>query len=61
MAKTFEFQPDEDGSLSPQAAIYQAVGAASMCWEDLSGAGVFDDAQARAIADALIDVLGVQA
>jgi hypothetical protein len=37
--------------------IYQLVGAGSMCWVGGTGAAVFDDANAKAVADAGIDRL----
>jgi hypothetical protein len=36
-------------------AIYEGVGAASACWDNLSGAGVFRDDQARQVAEHLLD------
>lgn len=35
-------------------AIFEALGAASMCWETPEGAGVFDSSRAAAIGDELI-------
>jgi hypothetical protein len=32
------------------ALIYQTVGAGSVCWENPGGAGIFDDQQARQVA-----------
>lgn len=52
-SKPFGFSHEEDGSLSIGAAIRQAVGAASMCWESMSATGVFDDKRAAEIADTL--------
>jgi hypothetical protein len=40
--------------MSLEQAIQTAIGAASMCWEDLSGAGVFQEDQARNISQQLI-------
>jgi hypothetical protein len=51
------FQPEHDGSLPLESAVGQAVGAASMCWEHVDRAGVFDDQRARAVADALLAYL----
>jgi hypothetical protein len=34
--------------------IFLAVGEASACWENLSGAGVFDDSHAAAVANGLV-------
>lgn len=35
-------------------AVFQALGAASMCWEHPYNGGVFDSTRAKAIGDALI-------
>lgn len=35
-------------------AVHVAVGAASACWENLAGAGVFDSDRARDVAQGLI-------
>lgn len=43
-----------------RSKITQAVGAASMCWTDMTGAGVFDDARARRIVDCLVDLVNEQ-
>lgn len=53
----FEFQPDADGNLDLEAVIFQALGAASVCWakEDLEEAGEFDSERAKNIGVALID------
>jgi hypothetical protein len=55
--KPFTFQPEHDGSLPIAAAVYQALGRASTCWETMSGTGVFDDAAARGVGEALLGVL----
>lgn len=39
------------------AAIFQAIGAASVCWDNPRGSGVFDSDQAKAVADGLIRYL----
>lgn len=57
MAKQFEFQAEHDGTLSMSAAVYQAIGAASVCWSDMKGTGVFEDRKARDIANALLDFI----
>lgn len=49
----FEFSPDENGKLTRESAIMQAVGAASMCWEFPDRAGVFQVERARDIGLAL--------
>ena len=38
-------------------AVMQALGAASVCWENPGGAGVFDSERASAIGDELLDFL----
>ncbi len=52
----FEFQPEHDGSLSSESAIFQALGAASMCWSE-TPKGVFDSTRAKAIGEALVEFL----
>ena len=34
--------------------VFQAIGAASACWENLAGAGVFDSDRAKQVADDLL-------
>jgi len=46
-----------DDAETPRSAIYQAVGAASVCWESMTGTGVFDDKRACEVAEALIQRL----
>jgi hypothetical protein len=48
LAREFE----EEGGV--EHAVFTALGAASACWEDLGGAGVFDSTRAKAIGDALV-------
>jgi hypothetical protein len=52
---TFEFQPEEDGSLPIETAVFQALGAASMCWDSVELAGAFHSEKAKAIGLALLD------
>jgi hypothetical protein len=42
-------------TLTLEEAVYQALGAASVCWENVDEAGVFDDVQAKAIGEQLMD------
>lgn len=49
----FAFQPEHDGTLDLRSAVFQALGAASMCW-DGGPQGVFEDGQAREIGEALL-------
>lgn len=37
-----------------ETLVFEALGAASACWENLEGAGVFQSDQAKAIGDALV-------
>lgn len=37
-----------------EEAVFQALGAASACWDNLEGAGVFESDRAKAIGDALM-------
>lgn len=57
--KAFEFTREEDGSLSKESAIFQALGAASLCWSE-SPKGIFDSTRAKEIGDALVAELNHQ-
>lgn len=51
------FDPEGDPSHQPDTlltVIGQAVGAASVCWEDMSGTGEFESQRARVIVDEVI-------
>lgn len=37
-----------------EAAVYQALGAASVCWDSMEGTGVFHSDEAKAIAEELL-------
>lgn len=50
----FDFYWGEGETPTLTAAVYQAVGAASVCWENMSGTGVFDDVRAREVAERLL-------
>ena len=50
----FTFDREDDGSLSVESAVYQALGAASMCWESMEGTGVFNSDRALKIGEALL-------
>lgn len=52
-----EFHREADGSLSVEAAIFQALGAVSVCWETPEGSGVFDSDRAKEIGEALLEVV----
>jgi len=49
-----EFHKEDDGSLSLEFAVHQAVGAASVCWESMENTGVFQEDKARDVAQALL-------
>lgn len=36
---------------SAEQVVFQAIGAGSMCWENMSGTGVFQSEEAKAIGD----------
>lgn len=38
-----------------EEAVFQALGAASVCWESMTGTGVFQDQEAKAIGDELLE------
>lgn len=39
---------------SLETAVYEAIGAASVCWENMSGTGIFQEDRARDIAEQLL-------
>jgi len=47
----FQLPPEE----SLEEAVFTSLGAASTCWENLSGAGVFESTRAKAIGEALMN------
>jgi hypothetical protein len=49
----FQFQLTEGEEPSLETFVFQALGAASSCWETLEGAGVFDSTRAKEIGDVL--------
>ena len=53
----FNFQPNHDGTLTLKEAVRQALGAASVCWSNVSGAGTFQSERCSDIADALIEFI----
>ena len=53
----FEFQRGHDGSLPVESAVFQALGAASMCWSE-TPKGIFDSTRAKEIGDKLLELLG---
>lgn len=50
----FAFLRERDGSLDIESAVFQALGAASVCWENMSGTGVFNSDRAKLIGDTLV-------
>lgn len=57
-----EIRAYPEGPTNEQAAtlIFEALGAASTCWEDMSGAGVFQDQRASEIGRQLMADLGYE-
>lgn len=53
MSILFDGSPSEPKTL--EAVVYQAVAAASACWPNLEGAGVFDAERAKTVADEVIE------
>lgn len=55
-----EIAPDE-GAVTKrdklESIVYQAVGAASMCWEHVENAGIFQDDKAKEVSEALLKAL----
>jgi hypothetical protein len=43
-----------DGATNDREAVFQAVGAASACWDNLEGAGVFESEKAKDIGEELM-------
>lgn len=54
----FDGGPNEPKTLDE--VLGQAIGAASMCWEDINAAGVFDSTRAKVILDEVTDFLGLE-
>ena len=52
--QTFHFSPEHDGSVPLETAVFQALGAASVCWDPWDGKGVFMSERAKEIGDALV-------
>lgn len=55
--KPFDFSVEHDGSLSTASAVFQALGYASTCWENMSGTGVFQSERAKQAGDRLMELL----
>ena len=43
---------------TPEMAAGIIIGAASMCWDNMAGAGVFDSRRASALVDLLVERIG---
>ena len=52
--KPFAFDERDYDPLTTYGAVHQAIGAASVCWESLAEAGVFDSTRAAEIAAELL-------
>lgn len=59
MPDDYEWEPDvrDDEEDPVRTAVFQAIGAASICWERVEEAGVFDSTLARTIGDGLMKFL----
>jgi hypothetical protein len=54
-----DFQkPNRPSDQEAAEAVFQAIGTASVCWEDMSGTGVFQDQKASGVARELLEKLG---
>lgn len=51
---SFEFQVSEGEELTLESAVFQALGAASTCWENMEGTGVFKSDECKEIGDVLL-------
>lgn len=52
MSVLFDGSPGEPGTL--REVVFQAVGAASVCWDTPQDAGVFDSTRAKEIGDDVV-------
>lgn len=53
----FSFGHQEDGKVNLNTAVFEALGAASMCWSNIDQAGVFQSERAEEIGVALTNVV----
>lgn len=60
MAFEFEYSDWETAEERKISAVFQALGAASTCWESLEHTGVFDSTRAKEIGEALLKELGIE-
>ena len=56
---SYEFVREHDGSLDLRSAVFQALGSASMCWDEIP-TGVFDSEQASEVGEALLAFIASQ-
>lgn len=54
---TFDFQTRQGTPLTREEAVFQALGAASVCWQYPEKAGIFDSTRAKEIGDKLLAFL----
>lgn len=50
----FVFHREDDGGLSPESAVFQALGAASTCWDSMKEAGEFHSTRCKLIGETLL-------
>lgn len=60
-AHQFEFSVRPGEELTLEEAVFQALGAASTCWDDISAAGVFHSECCKDVGDKLVAWLRGQA
>ena len=55
----FEVKFDEGASTEEklETAVFQAIGAATVCWESVTDTGVFDSTRAKEIGDWLLEYI----
>jgi len=54
---TFTFTNRQDEPLTIETAVFEAIGAASVCWESMEGTGTFQDGRAKEIAETLLALI----
>lgn len=52
----FEFHREDDGTISLASAVFQALGAASVCWSN-PPTGIFESDRAKEIGEKLIEFI----
>lgn len=50
-------EDEKDTEISLEEAVFQALGAASVCWDNVREAGEFNSSRAKAIGEALMGVI----